>query len=134
MYVMKKRVEKFVTKLQGNIWYALLFLLLALTSVGLLLYEHFGDLDAATIEMIGELDIYVASLFLFDFFLGVVFNKRYSHTDHRHHLWLDLLASIPVGLEFARAFRIFRVFRALKIISSSLEFYYAEERLRRLMK
>lgn len=131
---MKNQVEKFVTRLQGNIWYAVLFLLLALVSVGLLGYEHFGDLDVVTIDRIGEFDIYVASIFLFDFFLGVVFNKRYAHAEHRHHLWMDLLASIPVGLELARAFRVFRIFRALKIISSSLEFYYAEERLRKIIK
>jgi hypothetical protein len=124
----------FVTRMQSNPWYALCLLLLALLGFCLLIYEFTPWAKAEVIEATMKVDLVIAWIFLLDFFLGLLFNQKYTYREYWRQNWLDFISSIPISADMARALRILRVFRALRVISSALDIYFTRRRYRSLKK
>jgi Ion transport protein len=131
---MKQMFSNFVTAAQGNAWYALTFVLLALLSLSLLAYESFFTLNQSTIDTLLQIDLTIAYIFLCDFLLGLFFNNKYTHREYWRHNWLDFISSIPISVDLARALRILRVFRAIRVVASTLDFYFARRRYKNIKK
>ncbi len=129
---MKEKISLVVTAAQSNAWYALSFVMLAVLSLSLLTYEHFVDLSENTISLFLSIDLFIAYIFLSDFLLGLFFNKKYTTREYWNHNWLDFISSIPISSDMARALRILRVFKAIRVISSALDFYFARRRYKSL--
>lgn len=128
------RFSLLVTKLQGNPWYALSFIILALISLLMLGYEFLPIARPEIVFYTIKLDIVIALIFLTDFMLGLCFNTKYSAKEYWRKNWLDFVSSIPVTADAARALRILRVWRALRVISSALDFYFARKRYKSIKK
>ena len=124
----------FVTKVQNNPWYALGLILLAVVSLGMLAYEFSSFADPAVVVLTQRLDIIIACIFLSDFMLGLLFNQKYTHKEYWRKNWLDFISSIPVTADAAQALRILRAWRAIRVISSALDFYFARKRYKSLKK
>jgi hypothetical protein len=70
---------------------------------------------------------------LADFILGMLFNNGgLSYVKYIRQNWIDLLASIPLTYDMARALRILRIFKALRILSASFDFLLSERRYKAL--
>lgn len=119
--------------LQASPWYALTFVILAITGLSLLLYEFTPWAKPEIVVVTSSLDFAIACIFLFDFILGMVFNNGgKSYLRYIRENWVDLLASIPLTYDMARALRILRIFKALRVISASLDLFISEKRYRAL--
>lgn len=126
----------FIISLRNKIWYAVLMGVLALISGGMLVYEFFTkNASQATLQVMYNLDLGIAYLFLLDFLLGVYFAKH--KLLHLKKNWLDLLGSIPLSdtafralrtLRFVRLMRIFRAFNAGLSIEDSIETFRENRR------
>ena len=68
-------LSKAITQLQASPWYALLLLLLALSSIVMLTYEIFVATDISVFKLIASIDLTIALIFMTDFFLGMFFNQ-----------------------------------------------------------
>ncbi len=121
-----------ITKMQSNPWYALGLLILAIIGFGMLVYEFTPWARPEIVVMTMKLDLWIASIFLIDFFLGLLFNKKYSKLEYWRQNWLDFISSIPINSDIARLLRIMRIFRALRVISSALDIYFTRRRYRSL--
>lgn len=128
------QVTNFVTKMQANPWYALFMLLLALTGLSLLLYEFTPLAQPEIVAVTMKIDLVIAYIFLSDFFLGLLFNQKYTRSEYWRRNWLDFISSIPISADMARALRILRVFRALRVISAAMDVYFTRRRYRLLKK
>lgn len=126
--------SNFVTKIQGNGWYALALLLLAVASVSMLSYEFSPFARSEIVPTLIRLDITIALIFMADFFLGLFFNQKYTKRQYWRENWLDFISSIPITSEVAQALRILRVVRAIRVISSALDFWFAKRRFERIRK
>jgi ABC-type uncharacterized transport system permease subunit len=131
---MKVSFSNIVTAAQGNVWYALTFVLLAALSLTLLGYEYFFDISERAEQNLLQIDLVIAYIFLSDFLLGLFFNHKYTRREYWRHNWLDFISSIPISIDAARALRILRAFRAIRIVSSSLDFYFARRRYKSIKK
>lgn len=129
-----KRFSLFITKLQGNPWYALIFIVLAMTSLLMLGYEFSPFARPEVVVYTIRIDLIIAVIFLTDFMLGLCFNTKYSAKDYWRKNWLDFVSSIPVTADAARALRILRMWRALRVLSSALDFYFARKRYNSIKK
>ncbi len=128
------RFSLMVTKLQGNPWYALTFIFLALTSLAMLAYEFSPFAQPSVVFYTIQIDLIIACIFLTDFMLGLCFNTKYSAREYWRNNWLDFVSSIPVTADAARALRILRAWRAIRVVSSTLDFYFARRRYRNIKK
>jgi ABC-type transport system involved in multi-copper enzyme maturation permease subunit len=130
LIMLKLKIERAITLLQGSAWYAFGLVCLAITSLMLLGYEAstYAKPEIAAITI--RLDLLIASIFMCDFWLGYFFNKKYTHGEYWRKNWLDFIASIPLTADMARMLRIFRVWRALRVIGASADFYFARRRYR----
>jgi hypothetical protein len=118
---------------QNSPWYALTFVILATTGLSLLIYEFTPWARPDIVLVTGRLDFAIACLFFCDFILGMVFNNGgLTYLRYVQKNWLDLLASIPLTYDMARMLRILRIFKALRIISASLDFLISEKRYKGL--
>ena len=131
---MREKISTIITIAQSNAWYALSFVLLAVLSLLLLGYEHFFDLSNDKSDLFLEIDLAIAYVFLFDFLLGLFFNKKYTRREYWNHNWLDFISSIPISSDMARVLRILRAYKAIRVISSALDLYFANRRYRNLKK
>ncbi len=127
-------IARAVYAVQNNLWYAILIVLLALTSIGLLFYElWYPDATPESITLARRIDLVIAWIFLTDFFLGLYFGK---FTEGRmtffKHNWLNLISSIPISHELAHALRVLRILRAVRVIRAGTNFYFARSRERRV--
>jgi len=125
---MKSSLSTFVTKLQNNPWYAATMVVLAFVGAGLLGYEFTAYARPEIVVITVRLDIFIACIFMTDFFLGLFFNTKYTKADYWKKNWLDFISSIPVTADMARALRILRALRALRVISSTLDVYFTRRR------
>lgn len=81
----------------------------------------------------GRLDFAIACIFFADFILGMVFNNGgLTYVRYIRQNWVDLLASIPLTYDMARALRILRIFKAVRVLSASLDFLLSERRYKAL--
>jgi hypothetical protein len=115
--------------IQNSPWYALLFVVLAFTGLGLLVYEFTPWARPEVVFVTGQLDFAIACVFFADFIFGMFFNNGgLTYLVYVRKNWVDLLASIPLSYDMAQALRILRVFKALRIISASLDVFISERR------
>ncbi len=126
--------SNFVTRLQNNPWYALGLIMLAIFSLAMLAYEFSNLAKPSVVLVMQQLDIIIACIFLSDFIFGLFFNKKYTKKEYWHNNWLDFISSIPVTANAAQALRILRVWRALRVISSALDFYFSRKKYKSLKK
>jgi hypothetical protein len=125
--------ENGVACVQNSPWYATTFVVMALAGLLLLLYEFTPWARPDWVIMAGVIDYAIACIFFTDFVLGMIFNNGgLSYLQYIRRNWLDLLASIPLSYDMARALRILRVFKALRIISASLDVFISERRYKAL--
>jgi hypothetical protein len=126
-----------VTDLQNSLWYAVLLSILACLSVCLLLLEWWWPHDTVTIWW-QRVDMWVAYLFLLDFFVGLFCNKAYTtKRAYWRDNWLNLISSIPITTEVTSVLRTLRIVRAILIIRAiraGLNLTFAEQRRRRMQK
>jgi len=125
---MKSALSTFVTKLQNNPWYAATMVVLAFVGAGLLGYEFTTYARPEIVAITIRLDIFIACIFLSDFFMGLFFNTTYTKEEYWKKNWLDFISSIPVTADMARALRILRALRALRVISSALDVYFTRRK------
>lgn len=125
---MISHLSTFITKLQHNLWYALMMVILAFTGAGLLLYEFTPYARPEIVAVTMQIDLIIAYIFLTDFFLGLFFNTTYTKKQYWKLNWLDFISSIPITADMARALRILRALRALRVISSALDIYFTRRR------
>lgn len=126
---MFQTTKKIITYLQSNIWYSLVIVILALTSLAMLGYEFLPKADQDRVTLFQQLDIIIACIFLTDFFMGLFFNTHFTRKEFFRHNWLNLISSIPVTSDMTRVLRILRIFRAFRVIRASMNFYFAKHRL-----
>jgi hypothetical protein len=123
-------LAELITRLQSNVWYASLMVVLAVSGLALLSLEFTRFATPEYLVLSARLDLAIAFIFLTDFLLGWVFNRGYSSRgDYWRKNWLDFISSIPITSDMARALRILRVFRALRVISSALDIWFTRKRL-----
>lgn len=126
---MHLHLQRLVTELQENVWYALCIACLAILSIGLLVYEFSPWADPAIIPYTQRVDIVIAWIFLSDFFLGLVLNRHLTKKEYFKQNWLNLISSMPVSEEAVRMLRILRIYRAYRVIRAATNFYFASSRV-----
>lgn len=125
--------ENSVACVQNSPWYALTFVVLAFTGLFLLLYEFTPWAKPEIVVVTGSLDFAIACIFFLDFVLGMIFNNGgLSYVKYIRHNWVDLLASIPLTYDMARVLRILRIFKALRVISASLDVFISKRRYKQV--
>lgn len=118
-----------MTYLQTSVWYSIVIVVLAFTSLLMLGYEFLPNANPERISLFQRLDIIIAYVFLTDFFLGLFFNRHFTRQEFFKHNWLNLISSIPVTSDMTRILRILRIFRAFRVIRVATNFYFAKHRL-----
>ena len=98
-------------------WYVLkelVLTVLALLSVGLVVYELAFNPSAAQHRLINHADFGIACLFLFDFCLEL----RIANDKRRYwrRNWYFLLAAIPITDSWTEALRGLRILRVLRLL------------------
>lgn len=95
-------------------WFGLLIVLLVMASVGLLLYETFGNPSPAALEVAQYANDVLLGIFLVELFLRWLISSttRRFFTTH----WIEILAVIPMFRVF-RLSRIFILVRLLRLFS-----------------
>ena len=89
-------------------------LLLALLSGVLLLIVLFGDVSPALLSRIDNIDITIAVIFLFEFFVRLICaNNKLSFIKTS---WWELLAAIPVTNDLTQALRLLRLLRIGRLL------------------
>jgi len=134
LILFKKYIETRITRLQRDIWYSLIIVVLAVLSMVMLGYEFLPNPHPDRVLLFQRLDLVIAYIFLADFFLGLVFNTEYSRKEFLRHNWLNLVSSIPITSEMTRALRILRVYRAVRVIRAGVNVYFAKQRLNQIQK
>jgi type II secretory pathway component PulF len=125
-----RNLRLLVTSVQSGVWYTLLVIVLALISLGFLVYEWLPGAEEEIIMLGDEIDLYVAYVFLLDFLMGLGFNTSYRNTRHYwRENWLNLVSSIPVTSEFTQALRVLRVLRAVRVLKVVLNVWTAKQQL-----
>lgn len=127
----REQVSKVVTAVQSNLWYALVFFLMAIMSVFMLMYQYWPSVDPVWIARADAIDLYIGWIFLVDFFAGFFFNPAYSQARSWRTNLLDLISSIPISSNFAQALRILRVVRAVRVIGTAMDLLSTKNRLQK---
>jgi hypothetical protein len=87
---------------------------LAITSIGLILYEFLGNPSAERIITIQHVDFWIAIAFLVDFTLSLIATR--DKQKYIRHNWYFLLAAIPLTDALAESLRSLRVLRLIRLI------------------
>lgn len=127
-----KDISGFIRKLVENKFYNITVNFLIITSIILILFEQFIDLEPVTYNLLSNFDIIILILFAFDFVLRLICGKvRYFLKEYG---WIDLLAVLPIinpavkglrivrglrTLRFMRMLRFLRVIRVIKVIKAA---------------
>lgn len=115
-YTMYMNIPERIITLKNTLLYELVFISLALITVGLFIFELSGNASPEIITIIHRIDLAIVILFLLDFIFGFVYapnNKEYLKTH-----WMDLVASIPVSGGIFQSLRILRLFRVGRVLGS----------------
>lgn len=125
----RTQCENTIACIQNSAWYALMFVFLAVAGLAFLLYEFTPWATPQWVVITSTLDFAIACIFFSDFILGMIFNGGgKTYRQYVRDNWVDLLASIPLTYDMARALRIFRIFKALRIISASVDLLISKRR------
>lgn len=103
-----------LSALKENLGVDLVIILLALLSVGLLVFELSAKLLPEQIVLIQRIDLGIALIFLLDFAIGL--HLAVSKKEYFLRNWPDLLASIPVSEGVFRSLRMLRMLRVVRVI------------------
>ena len=122
-------IKKLVTFLQSNLTYSIFLMILALLSSGLLIYEIFYlvEGEAKQITLL-RYDFAIACILFADFILGWLFNANYTRVGYLRDNWLNLLSSLPISSDWARAMRILRVVRAYRVARAAIDIWTIRKR------
>lgn len=107
-------MNHWLTRFRTSIWKELVIILLALASVGLLIYELSADLEEDETALIHTVDLVISAVFLADFLIGM-----WSAPSRRRYLrqnWIDLIAAVPLSEGVFRSLRSVRILRLVRII------------------
>lgn len=94
--------------------YELTLIVLAMVSIGLLVFELTSEVYPHHQSLINTIDLSISCVFLMDFLVGIYRAPRRWHY-FKHH-WYELLAAIPLTDHVVRSLRGFRVVRVLRLI------------------
>jgi voltage-gated potassium channel len=94
--------------------YELSLIALALTSIGLLVFELTSEVQSHHQSLINTVDIAISCVFLLDFCMGIYRSPKRGDYFRGH--WYELLAAIPLTDHIVRSLRVFRVVRILRVI------------------
>ena len=128
---MHLHLQRFITELQANVWYALFIAFLAILSIFLLAYEFSPWADPDIVPITQSIDLIIAWIFLTDFFAGLFCNRELTKRTYFKQNWLNLISSIPVTEDAVRVLRILRILRAFRVIRAATNFYFASRRYAR---
>lgn len=109
--------------------------ILAILSIGLLVYELAGTPSPETLSLIRTIDIGIALVFLAEFILRLfgAKNRKEFMSDN----WWQLFASIPVtasGTQILRGLMLIRLFRLVRFTSVAIRINYFSESLSHFIK
>jgi hypothetical protein len=121
-------IQRAVTYLQGNVWYALFMVALALASIVMLGYGFLPAARPEVVSLLERFDIVIAVIFMIDFFAGLFFNVSLTKREYWRQNWLNFIASVPITSEVTQMLRILRIFQAVRVIRAAMELYYAKQR------
>lgn len=107
---MSKKTKKYKLILYKEI----VFAVLAVLSVATVFLEIFMELDSDTISRLYKFDIFVALLFLTDFFF--YFSKANNRLLYMRKNWFLLLASIPILESWAELLRGLRILELVRLV------------------
>ena len=103
-----------IRRVKENLWADFVIILLAMISVGLLVFELSADLLAEQVALIRALDLLISFIFLADFAAGLwLAEDRWRHFRRN---WPDLLASIPISEGLFRSLRMLRLIRLVRVV------------------
>ncbi len=122
-----------ITRVQNSAWYTSLIIVLALFSLGVLLYEWLGESTLVQLETLLAIDLIIAYIFLADFVVGLFLNRSYaSKSAYFKSNWLNLFSSIPVTTEVTQLLRILRIWRAVRVLRAAGNLWFARKNYTRL--
>ncbi len=124
-----QNIQHAVTYLQQNIYYALCLTVLAIVSIILLGYEFIPSGNQNLIGIFQEIDLFIAIIFLTDFFAGLFFNTTTNAKTFFQQNWLNLASSIPITSDMTRVLRILRIVRAMRIIRVGINLWFLKHHL-----
>jgi len=111
----KKRAGEVAAYVQNRLWYIIVIAILAFASGFMFLYDYFGkDLSPLTIELLYNLDLAIAYIFLADFCVSMFFSGR--GLKYIPENLLDFLGSLPFSDGFFRILRILRFTRLVRVL------------------
>ena len=103
------------TSIQNRLWYIIVIAILAFASGFMFLYDYFGkDLSPLTIDLLYNLDLAIAYIFLTDFLVSMFFSGR--GLKYIPENLLDFLGSLPFSDGFFRVLRILRFTRLVRLL------------------
>ena len=103
-----------IRRVKENLWADFVIIVLALASVGLLIFELSADLLAEEMALIRAADLLISLIFMADFVAGLwLAEHRWRHFRRN---WPDLLASIPISAGIFRSFRLLRLLRLVRVV------------------
>lgn len=126
-------VHRGVVKLQQQLWYALFIATLAIFSGVLLAYELWGNASSERILLLRDIDLWIASIFLLDFFAGLIFPQTTRGAYWRQN-WINFIASLPITNEMSQVLRLLRLIRVVRVIRAALEVRFATKRYQAIRK
>lgn len=98
----------------GKLWADTLIILLAIFSVGLLVFELSSPLMPHHIRFIHAIDIVITVVFMLDFFAGFYLAEK--KLIYFKYNWPDILAAIPISDGIFRSMRVLRLMRLLRVL------------------
>jgi|GEM_PF-2135070 len=111
----KKRAGEIASYVQNRLWYIILIAILAFASGFMFLYDYFGkDLSPITVELLYNLDLAIAYIFLTDFLVSMFFSGKGLMYIPKN--LLDFLGSLPFSDGFFRVLRILRFTRLVRVL------------------
>lgn len=123
-------MRRLIAKIHQNIWYGIFFAVLSLASPAFLTYEFFGPgVSPELLAVFFKIDLAIAVVFLLDFILGFSFSYERKHYFREN--WINIFASVPLSSDLARALRILRLARAVRVIQAALDAKQVWEILRK---
>ena len=114
----KDRSRALLAYIKESIWINIIIVLLASFSVGLLAIEFFSDLQSDQITLVRNIDFVIASIFLLEFIISISLAE--DKLKYFKKNWTDLIASIPLTIEFSNALRslgLLRLFRIIRFVT-----------------
>lgn len=107
-------MKETLVKARDHILTDLVIIGLALLSVGLLIFELSADLYPEHIQLLHQIDLVIALIFLGDFLVGLALSS--DKKDYFSKNWYYFLASIPITEGVFRTLRFLRILRVIRII------------------